>query len=150
MKEKPSATARPRSLTASILEPLYARLLARTDIEVNGSRDWDMQVQDPRMWRRLAMHGSLGFGEAYVDGWWGARRLDEFFTRIIYSKVNQRIVNIPRRLMSGIAAFVNLQSLRSAGKVGKLHYDLSNELYRAMLGERMVYTCGYWRNAKNA
>src|SRR3546814_7861297 len=34
-------------------------------------------------------------------------------------------------------------------EVGKRHYDLGNDLYRAMLGKRLVYSCGYWRQAEN-
>ena len=33
-------------------------------------------------------------------------------------------------------------------EVGERHYDLGNDLYRAMLGKRMVYSCGYWREAR--
>ena len=32
-------------------------------------------------------------------------------------------------------------------EVGERHYDLGNDLYRAMLGKRLVYSCGYWREA---
>jgi hypothetical protein len=31
--------------------------------------------------------------------------------------------------------------------VGERHYDVGNDLYQAMLGQRMVYTCAYWRKA---
>ena len=31
--------------------------------------------------------------------------------------------------------------------MGREHYDLGNDLYEAMLGETMQYTCGYWRSA---
>ncbi|MDP1689559.1 MAG: cyclopropane fatty acyl phospholipid synthase, partial [bacterium] len=27
------------------------------------------------------------------------------------------------------------------------HYDLGNDLYRAVLDKRLTYTCGYWKNA---
>jgi cyclopropane-fatty-acyl-phospholipid synthase len=33
--------------------------------------------------------------------------------------------------------------------VGEEHYDMGNELYKAMLDKRLTYTCGYWKNAKN-
>ena len=139
----PAAPALPHSLLA----PIYGRMLKGAGVEVNGSRAWDMQVTDPRVWRRLAMRGSLGLGEAYVDGWWDAARLDEFFSRVIYAKVAQRIANLPKRIVDGIAALGNLQRIHRSAEVGQVHYDLSNELYQAMLGERMVYTCGYWRDA---
>jgi cyclopropane-fatty-acyl-phospholipid synthase len=41
----------------------------------------------------------------------------------------------------------NLQSPTRAFEVGEYHYDLGNDLYRAMLDRRMNYTCGYWKNA---
>jgi cyclopropane-fatty-acyl-phospholipid synthase len=33
--------------------------------------------------------------------------------------------------------------------VGDQHYDVGNDLYTRMLDSRMVYTCGYWRDAEN-
>src|SRR5207245_11000450 len=43
----------------------------------------------------------------------------------------------------------NLQSRRRAFKVGEKHYDLGNDLYREMLDRRMIYSCAYWKNARN-
>src|SRR5690606_27586501 len=45
------------------------------------------------------------------------------------------------------AKLLNLQSRRRSLEVGRRHYDLGNELYEAMLGPGMVYSCGYWRQA---
>ena len=33
--------------------------------------------------------------------------------------------------------------------VGKRHYDIGNDLYQAMLGKTMAYSCGYWKDADN-
>ena len=33
--------------------------------------------------------------------------------------------------------------------MGIKHYDLGNDLYQRMLDKRLVYTCGYWKNADN-
>jgi len=125
----------------------YTRLLAAADIQVNGSRAWDMQVKNERVWARIACRGTLGLGEAYVDGWWDAPRLDEFFTRLIRAKTDRGIINFPKRVGDAITALGNLQGLPRSRRVGEVHYDLNYELYRAMLGERMAYTCGYWRTA---
>ena len=40
-----------------------------------------------------------------------------------------------------------MQSGTRSFEVGERHYDLGNDLYRAMLGKRLVYSCGYWRDA---
>ncbi|MBO7942481.1 class I SAM-dependent methyltransferase, partial [Streptomyces sp. S9] len=39
---------------------------------------------------------------------------------------------------------------RRSFTVGERHYDLGNDLYRAMLGQRLVYSCGYWRDRNGA
>ncbi|MFO0120708.1 MAG: hypothetical protein ACK51Y_03820, partial [Burkholderiales bacterium] len=45
-------------------------LLAAADIHIQGSRPWDMQVHHPDTLIRALSRGSLGLGEAYMDGWW--------------------------------------------------------------------------------
>ena len=57
-------------------------ILAIADIRVNGNRVWDMQVHDERFFERVLAEGSIGLGESYMDGWWDAEALDEFFTRV--------------------------------------------------------------------
>ncbi len=44
---------------------------------------------------------------------------------------------------------INRQTKKAAPQVGEHHYDLGNDLFGAMLDQRQVYTCGYWRNAQN-
>ena len=41
---------------------------------------------------------------------------------------------------------LNLQRLRVT-EVGEKHYDIGNDLYAAMLDRRMIYSCGYWKDA---
>ena len=58
-------------------------LLKSADIRINGSRPWDIQVLDKRLYNRIKRHGSMGLGEAYMEGWWEAAALDRFFHRIL-------------------------------------------------------------------
>jgi cyclopropane-fatty-acyl-phospholipid synthase len=44
---------------------------------------------------------------------------------------------------------INQGKKSKAFEIGERHYDLGNDLFEAMLDRRMVYTCGYWKNAKN-
>ena len=44
-------------------------ILHHADVIINGSRPWDIQVKNNRLYRRIMAQGSLGFGEAYMDGW---------------------------------------------------------------------------------
>jgi cyclopropane-fatty-acyl-phospholipid synthase len=72
---------------------------------------------------------------------------DEFFARPIKAREGERVLNVPRQSAASLSNLVNLQSPQRSRLVGEQHDDLSNELYRHMLGRRMFSTCGYWPNA---
>jgi cyclopropane-fatty-acyl-phospholipid synthase len=88
--------------------------------------------------------GTLAAGEAYMDGWWDAARLDEFFTRIHRARLDRRLVTMPVVAKVAFSRIGNLQVPRLSRRVARQHYDLSNDLYAAMLGETMQYTCAYY------
>jgi cyclopropane-fatty-acyl-phospholipid synthase len=123
------------------------RLLAFADIRIDGDRPWDLQVNDDRLYALLMSSGSLGLGESYMDGWWDAASVDEMLSRLLRAHVDERVRNRHDAWAGLKARLINLQAGRRAFVVGKCHYDLGNELYGAMLGQRLVYSCGYWRHA---
>jgi cyclopropane-fatty-acyl-phospholipid synthase len=121
-------------------------MLRDTGIRINGEHPWDIQVHDPRFYWRALTHGTLGFGESYMDGWWDCEALDSMFTRLLQARVDAHAHGVEDVWLSLRAALFNLQSATRAWHVGR-HYDLGNDLYRAMLGRRLVYSCGYWSHA---
>ena len=112
-----------------------------------GARPWDIRVRDSRFYRRVLMQGSLGLGESWMDGWWECERLDEFFTRILRAEIDTAISDWHRWLLSLRTRLFNLQTRTRARRVGEQHYDLGDDLYSRMLDDRMIYSCGYWKNA---
>jgi cyclopropane-fatty-acyl-phospholipid synthase len=124
--------------------------LAKADVQINGERPWDIQVHNEKFYPRVVIHGSLGLGEAYVDGWWNCSKLDEFFTKIFKAKLHEHQVSKTLGFFweVGRAKIWNLQSLSRAFQVGEHHYDRGNDLYQLMLDARLAYSCGYWKNAK--
>ena len=135
--------------TAMRIQPLrhrLERLLGGADVRINGDRPWDLRMHDERLPARLLAQGSLGLGESYMDGWWDAPSLDGFLYHVLDAEIDRRVRGIVMMLDSIRARLFNLQSRSRSFVVGERHYDLGNDLYRAMLGKRMVYSCGYWRN----
>ncbi|WP_347261327.1 cyclopropane fatty acyl phospholipid synthase [Rudaea sp.] len=122
-------------------------LLALADVRVDGPAASDLQVHDERLYARIIAHGSLGLGEAYMDGWWDAADLDGFLFRLLAAHVDERVGGIDDAALFLRAKLVNMQRGRRAYKVGEQHYDLGNDLFQAMLGKRLVYSCGYWKDA---
>ncbi len=136
--------------------PLLVRLLEGTGVRVNGTAPGDIQVRDAETYRRVLTRGSLGFGEAYMDGLWECRQLDVMLTALLRADLNERIRTPPRMhllasIAAGIAAawLVNRQSRRHAFVVGKRHYDIGNDVFEAMLDSTMSYSCGYWAQARD-
>ncbi|WP_342315623.1 cyclopropane fatty acyl phospholipid synthase [Lysobacter sp. FW306-1B-D06B] len=126
------------------------RLLSLADIRLGGDRPWDLQVEDERLYARLLAKGSLGLGESYMDGWWRALSLDGLLYRLLAADLDQKVRGLGVVVDAVRARLTNLQSRRRSFEVGERHYDLGNDLYRAMLGQRMVYSCAYWRGRDGA
>jgi len=50
-------------------QKIVTNLLAVADIQINGTRPWDIQVHDARFFSRVLASGALGFGESYMEDW---------------------------------------------------------------------------------
>lgn len=124
------------------------KLLSQAGIAINGDQPWDIKVNDDRLFARILISPSLGAGEAYMDGWWDCERLDILFDRFIRN-INLSQIYRPWSVIWALLRqyFTNQQSRFRAKTVAKQHYNLGNDLYEAMLGESMAYTCGYWATA---
>ncbi len=131
-------------------ETTIRELLDLADIKINGSRPWDFQVRDDRVYERILRDSSLGLGEAYMDGWWECESLDEFINRVLKARLDEKVANNLRLVFQVLRArLFNRQSSAKAFEVGEKHYDLGNDLYLAMLDKRLNYTCAYWKDARN-
>lgn len=126
-----------------------ADLLRAADVALDGGRAWDIQVKDPRMFRRILASGSLGAGESYMDGWWDCARLDEMLRRVFVARMDARLPSAGQLLAWLRARILNPQSPRRAFTVGERHYDIGVDLFSRMLDRRMIYSCAYWRAADN-
>jgi cyclopropane-fatty-acyl-phospholipid synthase len=141
------------SATAKLLSSLTPRrardvctdLLASAGIAVDGPQPWDVTIHDERVWARVLRDGTLGAGEAYVEGWWDSRALDQTVERLqridLVDALRDNWSVVPHLLKARV---LNLQSLRHAFGNGQHHYDIGNDLYEAMLDRRMMYTCALW------
>ena len=123
-------------------------LLAPADIEIDGSHPWDIRVYNNQFFERLFSDGTLGAGEAYVEGWWECAQLDELIARVMKLDIEKKI-KANWKLISDvfITRFINRQSKSRAFSNGQYHYDIGNDLFSIMLDKRMTYTCAYWKDA---
>jgi cyclopropane-fatty-acyl-phospholipid synthase len=123
-------------------------LLKETGIKIDGSNPWDIRIYNHRFYRKVLTEGDLGLGEAYMDKWWDAERVDEFIYRVIKARLREKIhLKFSILLVIFYGKIFNLQSKKRAFIIGEKHYDLGNELFQNMLDKRMNYSCGYWKDA---
>ena len=132
--------------TKKRLHNRFEHLLSLAGVVLNGNRPWDIQVHDDRLYSTVMRTGSLGLGEAYMDGWWDVAQLDEFICRLLKAELDTKVGSLQDILNYAGALLVNMQSPERSYVVGRKHYDIGNDLYQKMLDKRMIYSCAFWQN----
>ena len=126
------------------------RLLDQAGVPVNSNEPWSLRIHDERLWNRVTAQRQLGFGEAYMDGWWDCEQLDEALTRLITVDAVSAIRPTPMVVAHILkSTAINRQTKARAVKNAQHHYDIGNDLYSRMLDKEMIYSCGYWENASS-
>jgi cyclopropane-fatty-acyl-phospholipid synthase len=101
-------------------------------------------VTDPEFYRRVALNGSVGAGEAYMDGMW---HCDDLLTLIRLLVRNRDLLDAmetgPARI--GGALMKAWHALRRNTRLGSrrniaAHYDLGNDLFALFLDDSMMYS----------
>lgn len=129
---------------------IIEKLLAEADIKINGGRPWDIKVHDKEFYRAVLRGGNLAFGEGYMSGGWDCEAIDELIYRIFLHDLASRVRFTPANIAFYFRMLVsNTGRKGKAFEIGQKHYDIGNDLFKRMLDERMTYTCGYWKNAKD-
>jgi len=125
-------------------------LFALADVKVNGKRPFDIQVHDQRFYGRVLRGRELALGESYMDGWWDAKQLDELVSRVLAADIRSKLRISPALIKTVLTSTVlNRQTNRRAKRNAAHHYNIGNDLYERMLDKRMIYSCAYWKDAKN-
>lgn len=124
-------------------------LLTIAGININGSNPCDIKVLDPKFYQAVIKQGSLGVGEAYMNGWWDSAALDQTVAKVLEAKLETRIKSSDLLFLYFKSKFFNMQSKVHALRVAQQHYDLSNAFYAKMLDPWMQYTSANYSKADN-
>src|ERR1019366_7072879 len=131
-------------------QPVVTALFAGADIRMDGARPWDLRIHDERFFPRFLAGGTLGFGEAYMEGWWGCDALDDMCCRAARAHLEEHLPITFKTAAATLAAnLFNLQTLRRSRRVAEVHYDLGNDFFAAMLGPDLQYSCAYFRGTSD-
>ena len=139
-----------QSESRSQAQQTVEELLALADVKVNGSRPWDITVHNQSLYRRLLASGTMGLGEAYMDGWWDAKQPDQLIQRLLSADLRNQVKLSPSLVKQAVlSTMLNRQTTKRAKHNASFHYNIGNDLYERMLDKRMIYSCAYWKDAKN-
>lgn len=101
-------------------------------------------VHDARFYRAVAVHGSVGAAEAYMDGWWTCNDLVGLVRLLVRNRdVLDGVESGPARL--GGWAMRALHALRRNSRAGArrniaAHYDLGNAFFALFLSPDLMYS----------
>ncbi|EKV03051.1 methyltransferase, cyclopropane fatty acid synthase [Leptolyngbya sp. PCC 7375] len=115
-----------------------------------------LQIHDQRTYASIITFASLGFGEAYMDGWWDEAndQLTELISMLyrnrVYSKASQKLtIPLALQIISQRLKTVPLL-LKNSRKNVQYHYDLGNDFYQLFLDSTLTYSCGYQVNPEDS
>ena len=105
-------------------------------------------VDHPAFYSDIAFGGSIGAGEAYMQGYWRCAELS-ILLRILM--INRDVLD---NLDSGLASIIrparralhwlNRNTRSGSRKNIAAHYDLGNDFYALWLDQKMMYSCAYF------
>ncbi len=167
MQEQSHATALPQTYPrrTSFLQAVSRRLilgkltkLRYGCLEVReGERNWRfgsgesrlwLNVMDAEFWAAVAFGGSIGAGEAYMEGHW---QCDDLTGLIRLLLRNRDILDGMERGLARLSTPMHrlVHRLNRNSRTGSrrniaAHYDLGNDFYRLWLDETMMYSCAFF------
>jgi cyclopropane-fatty-acyl-phospholipid synthase len=107
-----------------------------------------LQVNDPKFYTDIAFGGSIGAGEAYINGYWACNELTDLLQILIHNR------DVLEQMDTGLAKLsvplqkalhvMNRNTRRGSRKNIAAHYDLGNDFYRLWLDRTMMYSCAYF------
>jgi len=130
------------------LKSVARDLFNQAGITINGNQPQDIQILNDKFYKRVLNESALGLGESYMDRYWDCEDLAEFINRILRARLDEKVKSDWKKILYILKTkWLNRQTYIRAQHVGKKHYDLGNDLFRAMLDKRLNYASAYWKGA---
>ncbi len=107
-----------------------------------------IDVLNPSFYRALASNGSVGAGEAYMDGLWRCSDLVGLMQLLVRNRALLDGMETGSARLGGLAMQA-LHALRRNTRLGSrrniaAHYDLGNDFFRLFLSDDLMYSSAYW------
>jgi cyclopropane-fatty-acyl-phospholipid synthase len=109
-----------------------------------------VRVNDPKFYTDIAFGGSIGAGEAYINGDWSCNELTDLLQILIRNKDVLEDMDSGLALVSAplqkVLHLLNRNTRKGSRKNIAAHYDLGNDFYQLWLDRTMMYSCAYFES----
>ena len=110
-----------------------------------GGPEVELLVHHPGFFRALALRGTMGAAEAYMQGWWSC---DDLPAMCRLAVANREWMRKRERGWTWLAALarmmghaLNRNTHGGSRRNIAAHYDLGNDFFRLFLDDTMMYSC---------
>lgn len=128
----------------------------RTPLSFKGQVDGvkaEIEIKNYDFYIKSLFGGDIGFGEAYVEGYWTTNSLVDVVQLFAENTdaLNDRaiILSYLGRAKNAVKHFFRRNSTGGSKKNIEAHYDLSNDLFKAFLDKSMMYSSALFRGASS-
>jgi cyclopropane-fatty-acyl-phospholipid synthase len=126
----------------------YGRLTAEYPLTAH------IEVRNPKFYSDVAFGGSIGAGEAYMNGYWASSELTDLLRIIV------RNAHVMDSMDAGLARigvpvqkllhWLNRNTRKGSRNNISAHYDLGNDFYRLWLDDKMMYSAAYFETPETS
>jgi cyclopropane-fatty-acyl-phospholipid synthase len=119
-------------------ERCYGALRHDADIDVR------IRVHDSRFWSEVAFGGSIGAGEAYMEGYWSTDDLTALVRLLLRNRevldgMETGAAALARPVQKGLH-WLNRNTRAGSRRNIAAHYDIGNDFFRLVLDPTMMYS----------
>jgi cyclopropane-fatty-acyl-phospholipid synthase len=112
-----------------------------------------LRIRDPGFYRMVAANGSVGAGEAYMDGLWDCSDLVALVRILVRNRdrldaMETGIARLGGLAMRALQAFQR-NTRRGSRRNISAHYDLGNELFELFLDPSLMYSSAIFRTRED-
>ncbi|MGK0177059.1 MAG: cyclopropane-fatty-acyl-phospholipid synthase [Lentimonas sp.] len=104
----------------------------------------NLTIEDPRFFKCVFSGGSVGFGDAYVNGFWSTSDLSGLLLLLAENKAKtgrlHKGFSFLARFYNRVHHLARSNTLVQSKQNIQAHYDLSNDFYKSFLDPTMTYS----------
>ena len=112
-----------------------------------------IHVHDSRFYSSVALGGSMGASDAYINGWWSSNDLVGML-RLMIQNIGETdrlgwMTDLLRRPFELMGNVLRRNSIRGSLRNIHAHYDLGNEFFEVFLDPTMCYSSGIFPSSES-